>query len=256
MQSSYEIIVKRPDTNKRWKPDSSCLRKCQANVSCDVHWQGPPCWRCSTLCSNTWGWAWTLSWATARGGTPPPAFRPSAVKRARSGSSRTPSSRPSVRAPLLLQSVFVLMNMCLHVLVKITLNVFFIHWVLTHLCLPRRRRQASSVGICQTTSELKSWCSSWAKCQCTGRPATPWTQSRLGESHIHYPETRRFPRRAAASQLAALKRCVQLRRRFGWSLVTNGAVLTGLYCQETSLQLDDDDDDDGDDEWILLSRHI
>lgn len=69
-----------------------------------------------------------------------------------------------------------------------------------------RRRQASSVEICQTTSELKSWCSSWAKCQSTGRPATPWTQSRLGESHIHYPETRRFPRRAAASQLTALKR--------------------------------------------------
>lgn len=104
--------------------------------------------------------------------------------------------------------VFVLMNMCLHVLVKITLNVnvFFIHWVLTHLFLSWRRRQASSVEICQTTSELKSWCSSWAKCQSTGRPATPWTQSRLGESHIHYPETRRFPRRAAASQLTALKR--------------------------------------------------
>lgn len=104
--------------------------------------------------------------------------------------------------------VFVLMNMCLHVLVKITLNVnvFFIHWVLTHFSLLWRRRQASSVEICQTTSELKSWCSSWAKCQSTGRPATPWTQSRLGESHIHYPETRRFPRRAAASQLTALKR--------------------------------------------------
>lgn len=54
------------------------------------------CWRFSTLCSNTWGWAWTSSWARAQGGTPAPAFPPVAAKRAKSGSSRTPSSRPSV----------------------------------------------------------------------------------------------------------------------------------------------------------------
>lgn len=62
--------------------------------------------------------------------------------------------------------------------------------------------QAFSEETCQTTSELKSWCSSWAKCQCTGPPATPWTPSRLGESHIHYPRTPGFPTHCCRSQSA------------------------------------------------------
>lgn len=44
--------------------------------------------------------------------------------------------------------------------------------------------QASLEETFQTTSALKSWCSSWERCPCMARPATPWIRWRLGESHI------------------------------------------------------------------------
>lgn len=62
-------------------------------------------------------------------------------------------------------------------------------WLLTHILSLVSSCQASLVETCQTISELKLWCSSWAKCQYMEPPVTPWTPSRLGESQIHYERT-------------------------------------------------------------------